>query len=286
MASRYGLLAVCLLAFASCRTAPQPLTTASPQIRFLLTFDDGPSIRKDYNPTLAIIRQLATNDVQMGIKAIFFVQTEHKKGGGTPEGREIMRYTHEQGHVVGIHSTSPRGHISHVSLPTEVLIRELYQAKAVIKQYTGSAPQLIRPPYGASDIRTRTIYADLGLTVLMADIRARDGLIYGYKASLSRRRHIFNGLRTLRETATPGEVKTVILNFHDVNPYTARHMTEYLHILVEEAVQSGFVVPNKPFCDNFDEIIQIANHCQLLPPVDPARQQAQEQNINDDTSLL
>jgi len=266
MKCRGVILAAGLLGLVSCRSIPPPLTAESPSVRFLITFDDGPSTRTDYNPTLAIIGQLATNDVQSGIKAIFFVQTENKRGGGTPEGREIIRYTHEQGHIIGIHSTSPRGHIAHTTLPTEVLIRELEQAKALIQRLTGAAPQFLRPPYGASDLRTRTLYDDRDLSVLMADIRARDGLIYGYKASLSRRLHIYNSLKALRRTAAPEAVTTVIMNFHDVNPYTARHMTDYLHIMVEEARLAGFSVPAKPFYDNIDEITRIATLRRMPPP--------------------
>lgn len=270
----YGFI-VTLLMCASCRTVPPPLTDESPRVRFLLTFDDGPSIRQDYNPTLAIIHQLATNDVQPNIKAIFFVQTEHRKGGGTPQGREIIRYTHQQGHVIGVHSTSTRGHVAHTTLPSDVLTRELLQAKDVIRTFTGADPRLVRPPYGTCDHRTRTIYADLLLDILMADIRARDGLIYGYKASLWRRRHIYNALRTIRKTADPRDITTVILNFHDVNPYTARHMTDYLHILVEEAGQAGFRLADKPFYDSSEEIIQIAGRRKVPPPADPLHLQAQ-----------
>jgi peptidoglycan/xylan/chitin deacetylase (PgdA/CDA1 family) len=228
------VLAATLLTLTSCVyfQPDLPLSPALPPVRFLLTFDDGPSIRESYNSTLAIIQQLATNDVQPGIKAIFFVQTEHPRGGGTPRGREIMRFTHEQGHVLGIHSTSPRGHVAHVTLSNEVLIRELRQAKEVISHAAGSAPRLIRPPYGTYDVRTQTIYEDLGLNVLMADIRTRDGIIYGYNFSLKRRGHIHDCLKAIRRTADPAVISTVIVDFHDVNPYTARHMTEYLHILV------------------------------------------------------
>jgi peptidoglycan/xylan/chitin deacetylase (PgdA/CDA1 family) len=260
-----------LLVLTSCSSfqSDLPQSTTLPPVRFLLTFDDGPSIREDYNSTLAIIQQLATNDVQPGVKAIFFVQTEHPRGGGTPRGREIMRFAHEQGHVIGIHSTSPRGHVAHITLSTEVLIRELRQAKEVIRNATGSAPQLLRPPYGACDVRTRTIYADLGLNVLMSDVRARDGIIYFWNFSLKRRSHIYDSLKSIRRTANPAVISCVIVNFHDVNPYTARHMTEYLHILVEEARHAGLAVADKPFYDDADEIVRVAVSRRLPPPEHP-----------------
>jgi hypothetical protein len=38
--------------------------------------------------------------------------------------------------------------------------------------------------------------------------------------------------------------------------YTARHMTEYLQILVEEARRAGFAVPDKPFCSSREQIVR------------------------------
>ncbi len=253
------ILAVTLLLLTACRT-PEPALQQSapaPQILFLLTFDDGPSIREDYNPTLAILNQLATNDIQPGIKALFFVQTEHPRGGGTPRGRDIMRTTHEQGHVLGIHSASAKGHISHTSQPDAELIPELRQAQDVLEKITGTATRFVRPPYGACDIRTRTIYDQLGLEMLMSNVRAKDGIIYGFNGSLQRRSNIFKSLKALRTTADPDAVTYAVINFHDINPYTARHMTEYLHILVEEAHRAGFAVPKKPFCSSPEEIARV-----------------------------
>jgi peptidoglycan/xylan/chitin deacetylase (PgdA/CDA1 family) len=266
------LLAGCL---ASCRSIPDPAAlpagTPPPAIRFILTFDDGPSIKKPYNPTLAIMHQLATNDVQPGAKAIFFVQTGHPRGGGTPEGHEVMRTLAAEGHLLGIHSVSPRGHVDHRKVPPAELEASLKEAMTLLRHLTGADPILVRPPYGARDLTTRTIYEKFGLRMLMADIRARDGLIYGYKSSLFRRVHIRNALIESYENAVKaghrGEPLAVILNFHDVNPYTARHMTEYLHILVDEARRVGFTVPPKPFFDGTDALTKAAlGRCIDLPP--------------------
>lgn len=241
----------------SCRSIPSPSAlppgSPPPAIRFMLTFDDGPSIKKPYNPTLAIMHQLATNDVQPGAKAIFFVQTGHPRGGGTPEGHEVMRTLAAEGHVLGIHSVSHRGHVDHRKVPPDELVASLKEAKTLLRELTGADPILVRPPFGARDMTTRTIYEELGLHMLMADVRARDGLIYGYKSSLFRRVHIRNALIEAYQNALKNghqdEPLTLIMNFHDVNPYTARHMTDYLHILVDEARHVGFTVPPKPFFD-------------------------------------
>ena len=76
----------CALAIAvglvGCIAAPIEMTAqteqrlrAQPPIRFLLTFDDGPSASSFWNPTITILDSLATNPVQPNLKAVFFVQT-------------------------------------------------------------------------------------------------------------------------------------------------------------------------------------------------------------------
>lgn len=47
---------------------PPPLAA---KICFLLTFDDEPSARDDFSPTRLVLEQLAADDVQNHIKAIF-----------------------------------------------------------------------------------------------------------------------------------------------------------------------------------------------------------------------
>lgn len=264
----FAPLGVTLLLLSACRMVEPvpPLSATAPQVRFLLTFDDGPSIREEYNPTLAIFDQLATNDIQPGIKALFFVQTEHPRGGGTPRGRDIMLTAHRKGHELGIHSVSARGHVSHTSQPDEELIPELRQAKEVLQRITGEEPRFVRPPFGACNLRTRTVYDQLGLAMLMSNVRAHDGIIYGYIGSPSRRSNIYKSLKILRATAAPETVTDVVVNFHDTNPYTARHMTEYLHILTEEARHAGFAVPANPFCANQKEVALVAEAQQVRLP--------------------
>lgn len=117
---------VTLLAALCC--APS-LAEPLPPIRFLLTFDDGPSIAASDNPTLSVLEQLAINDVQPDIKAVFFVQTRNANGGGTARGKRILRGTHLAGHVLGLHSASPEGHLSHTGMPLEKLRESLRTEK-------------------------------------------------------------------------------------------------------------------------------------------------------------
>ena len=275
MAHTAGRLALLLLlaGFCSCRSLPSSSSnqpTANPSIRFLLTFDDGPSARMDFNSTLAILDQLATNDVQCGVCALFFTQPVHPRGGGAPKGREVMRKIHAQGHILGIHSVSPRGHVDHTTIATHALVLLLKNAKHILRDISGTEPVFVRPPYGVSNPATRAIYQELNLNLLLADVSARDGIIYGYNGSLSRRWHIRFALAAIREKREQqpddGSPWPVTISFHDVNPYTARHMTEYLHILVEEAGRVGLALPAKPFYDTIQEVTAVGIRRRLPPP--------------------
>jgi hypothetical protein len=67
----------------------QRLQTQAP-IRFLLTFDDGPSASGYNNPSRSVIADLAQNPVLPQIKAVFFLQTEAARSGGSSRGRKTM----------------------------------------------------------------------------------------------------------------------------------------------------------------------------------------------------
>jgi hypothetical protein len=57
----------------------------------------------------------------------------------------------------------------------------------------------------------------------------------------------------------------IIITLHDLNPVTALRMTDYLHILVEEAGRAGLPLADKPFYDNAAEIIEVAS-LRAAPP--------------------
>ena len=70
---------------------------AQPSIRFLLTFDDGPSASSFWNPTMTVLDSLASNPVQPNIKAVFFVQTGAPRAGDSDIGRALMLRTRGHG---------------------------------------------------------------------------------------------------------------------------------------------------------------------------------------------
>jgi peptidoglycan/xylan/chitin deacetylase (PgdA/CDA1 family) len=245
-----------------CIAAPIPLTTHTSQvlrsqapIRFLLTFDDGPSASGFANPSLTVLDSLAHNPLQANIKAVFFVQTGAPRAGGSERGKRVMRREHAQGHVLGFHTSTP-WHSNHRSLDPQQLEQSLSAGSASIASITGAAPTLVRPPFWNYDRRTFAAYQQHGMQVLLTDMSANDGKIWGFNASLRRRANMLRQLSEVRERIAAGELPTVdgvipvVVTFHDMNRYTARHTREYLQILMDSAQQTGMNTAAKPFYDD------------------------------------
>lgn len=228
---------------------------SQPPIRFLLTFDDGPSASGFYNPTQSILDDLADNPLQSGIKAVFFVQTRASRAGGSELGGKIMGREQAEGHVLGLHTATP-GHTNHRSLSPQELEQSLTNGNADIAAITGAAPTLVRPPFWNYDKRTFAVYQRHGLHVLLTDLSANDGKIWGYNFSLRRRSNMLRQLSEVRERIAAGELPTVdaaipvVVTFHDLNRYTSRHMQEYLQILLDSARETGLNTAAKPFYDD------------------------------------
>ncbi|MDI4635493.1 polysaccharide deacetylase family protein [Pelomonas sp. V22] len=260
---RCALVLLILVALEGCRSVPRPAPEpAGPPLRFLLTFDDGPSIASKRNPTEQVLRTLGSNPVQPGIKAIFFVQTRASKGGGTPQGRELIRRGLAQGQVLGFHTASP-GHSNHLGMESGVL-RSSLQLGLADHAELGSQPRLVRPPMWAYDDRTLSVYAEFGLRALLTDVTANDGKLIPPYGSPRRRQHMDYQMDLLRPRVLAGElplvqgVIPVVVTFHDPNPFTAEHLAEYLQILVKSARQQGLRVSEQPFYGQGDDIEAVA----------------------------
>ncbi|VVP37949.1 hypothetical protein PS838_04687 [Pseudomonas fluorescens] len=226
-----------------------------PPIRFLLTFDDGPSASSWWNPTVTVLDSLARNPLQADIKAVFFVQTRASRAGGSDLGREIMQREQAEGHILGLHTATP-GHSNHRSLDGPELQQSLSNGSADIAAITGAPPTLLRPPFWSYDKRTFEAYRQQGLHLLLTDLSANDGKIWGFNASPRRRANLLRQLSEVRERIARGELPTVdgvipvVVTFHDLNRYTARHTREYLQILLDSASATGVKLAQKPFYDD------------------------------------
>jgi peptidoglycan/xylan/chitin deacetylase (PgdA/CDA1 family) len=261
MTSLFKIFCAAAIAFglAGCIAAPIELTAqtetqlkAQAPVRFLLTFDDGPSASSFWNPSATVLDSLKDNPIQPGIKAVFFVQTRAPRAGNSEIGRGIMRREHDEGHILAFH-TATHWHTNHRSLSPQELEESLSNGTADIAAISGAPPKLLRPPFWNYDKRTFAAYQQHGLHVLLTDLSANDGKIWGFNASPRRRANMLRQLSEVREQIARGEfpvvdgVIPVVVTFHDLNRYTARHTREYLQILLDSAATTGVPLSDQPF---------------------------------------
>ncbi|MBV8657454.1 MAG: polysaccharide deacetylase family protein [Burkholderiales bacterium] len=224
----------------------------APPVRFMLTFDDGPSLWSSA-PTSHIRQQLKDNPYTPNIKAIFFVQTAHIDHGGSPAGQALMHEACQEGHLLAVHSGTPRGHIPHTKMPEAELVESLNAGKQAIAAQCGQDAGVVRPPDWEFNDSTLATYRQVGLGMVLTDLSANDGKIYGWNISLRRRSHLHHELELVAQARAEGklpidgDVIPVVATFHDTNTYTAAHMTEYLQILIEESAKVGLPLANPPF---------------------------------------
>lgn len=260
-----GLLAACQGVAVPPATAALAERNASLPVRFLLTFDDGPSGARTDNSTARILDTLARNRWQRDIKAIFFIQTRHPLGGGTDTGRALIARMDREGHQIGLHTASARGHINHTQMPLAELDGTLADGIEDIRRYTGDVPRFLRPPYWAHNTATVARYEAHGLTMVLDDVSLGDGKIRGYNSNPQARGRIRANLQRAARRIEAGELPEVsgyiplIVTMHDTNPTTARDLESYMGMLFEEARTVGLTVHKTPFVAPGSEIIQVAN---------------------------
>lgn len=235
---------------AACATPPRALPPQQAPIRFLLSFDDGPSARPSANPSEQVLDTLAHNDLQPGIRALYFVQTATTNGGATPIGQRLLRRIAQDGHVLAFHTATP-GHTSHPRLSDDALETSLRDGLRALTALAGRPPRLVRPPHWAYDLRSFAAYTRHGLGMLLTDLHANDGKVMWPNGSPRRRSHFENQLHALRarlhELPVVDGVHPVVVTFHDTNPFTAAHLQEYLHILVNGAAKAGLRLDAQAF---------------------------------------
>nr|WP_229259079.1 polysaccharide deacetylase family protein [Duganella flavida] len=241
--------------------------TARAPVRFLLTFDDGPAAAVNDNPTVHILEVLA----QKHIKAVFFTQTRAWHGGGTDMGRWLIRREFSEGHVIGLHSATTF-HSNHRFMSREQLDQTMQLGIADLQAETGVVPKLVRPPFWAYDADTLASYHAHGLQMLLTDLNANDGKIYGINFSWHKRSNMLKHLAETRERWAAGHMPAVdgytpvVVTFHDVNPYTSRHIEEYIDILLDVARELEVPLAAQPFYDNHDEAERAALAATISSP--------------------
>lgn len=248
----------------SCAASGQVQLVSEPlPIRFLLTFDDGPSGAIKRNATEKILAGLENNSVQPGIKAIFFTQTRAVRGGGTEKGRLLLHREQNEGHLLAFH-TATAHHANHRFLTPEELELSLRQGIEDLTEVTGAAPLLVRPPFWNYDQRTLDCYHRHGLQMLLTHLSANDGVIWGVNWSWHKHSNLLKQLGLVRPLWAEGRMPVVdgytpiVVTFHDVNSYTSRNLEVYLKILLEVARELDMPVAAKPFYDDRAELERAA----------------------------
>nr|WP_229261962.1 polysaccharide deacetylase family protein [Duganella guangzhouensis] len=236
-------------------------------VRFLLTFDDGPASAVNDNPTVHILEVLE----QRHIKAVFFTQPRAWNGGGTEMGRALIRREYREGHVIGLHSGTPF-HSNHRFMSRERLDETLQLGLDDLKSETGVTPKLVRPPFWAYDADTLASYRAHGLQMLLTDLNANDGKIYGVNWSWHKRSNMLTHLAETRKHWAAGALPSVdgytpvVVTFHDVNTYTSRHIEEYLEILLDVARELQVPLAEQPFYQDHDQLERAALAATITDP--------------------
>lgn len=163
---------------------------AQPSGQVALTFDDGP--HKELTPKLLDILSAES------VPATFFVLGQSAEAHG-----EILKQMQTGGHEIANHSW---GHPAFTKISQDRVRQELSKTSRVIEALTGSAPMLMRPPYGALNHKVRDTIRAEGLEIVLWDVDPQDWKKPGPE-EITRR---------VLESAKDGN----IILLHDIHPGT------------------------------------------------------------------
>jgi peptidoglycan/xylan/chitin deacetylase (PgdA/CDA1 family) len=148
----------------SVRPSPKPETVAPgigadcAKVKCLaLTFDDGPGpYTSDLLDTL----------VRHHARATFFAL-----GVSAAAQPYLLKRMHAEGDLIGNHTWS---HRDLTTLPPSKTADEITRCENAISQATGTAPMMMRAPYGAIDGQVEAVARRLGLTIVRWDVQPDD----------------------------------------------------------------------------------------------------------------
>ncbi len=166
-----------------------------------LSFDDGPHPGHTER-ILAVLRE-------EGVKATFFLV-----GAEVEKYPALAKAIVSDGHAVGGHSWS---HRRLTGLGRQELERELEQTAALLRQTTGVASRLVRPPYGAMSLPLLRHAAARGWTIVLWSVESGDHLPSASPAAL----------REAARSVKPGDI--VLL--HEDYPHTVEALRDIIRDL-------------------------------------------------------
>ena len=171
-----------------------------------LTFDDGPSRYTDH-----ILDLLEEH----GGRATFFVLGYRVEGH-----RSTIQRAHNLGNEIASHSWS---HARLAFLYPEEITRELQSTSEAISSVTGYSPPIMRPPFGQTSERVRTVAAELGYAIINWNL---DTLDWRYRDA----EKIYN---TIMEKVEDGS----FIVMHDIRPTTAEAMEKVIPALIAKGYE-------------------------------------------------
>ncbi len=172
-----------------------------------LTFDDGPS----YESTKIIVDTLKKYDA----KATFFVLGEHLTKG-QEKNREILKQAYENGNEIASH-TYDHKQLTKLTIPE--IKSETSKTSDLIKEITGEAPKLLRPPYGAIN---DTVSQNIGYPLILWSVDTLDW----------KTRNIDSNVQAVLNGARDGAV----ILMHDIHMPSAKAV----EIVVPKLVEKGY----------------------------------------------
>lgn len=194
-------------ALAQLKTAAAPRPATSPSLRHIncdlvpcaaLTYDDGPDART--TPQLLGILK------EKNVQATFFMT-----GSNATANPSVARQVADAGHAIGNHTFS-HPYLTKLSAPD--VRKEMDRTDAAILAATGSAPAMMRPPYGAADA---AVQAAVGKPLIIWAVDSLDWQSKNPAAFVP---------KVLKEV-TPGAVVLM----HDVQPTTIAGQPELISAL-------------------------------------------------------
>ncbi|TPX65507.1 hypothetical protein SpCBS45565_g05169 [Spizellomyces sp. 'palustris'] len=122
-----------------------------------LTYDDGPSVNEQANPsTVTLLEELS----KMNQTSTFFVA-----GSSSFYNPTVLKRIHEElHHEVAVHTWT---HPPLTTLTNEQIVAEILYTEAWIVRTLGVKPRFFRPPFGDADDRVRAIIGALGYNNIM-----------------------------------------------------------------------------------------------------------------------
>lgn len=173
-----------------------------------MTFDDGPS----YENTKLVVDTFK----KYGGSATFFVVGNNIEKGQT-KNREILKVAYDNGNEIASHTYN---HPQLTKLSASGIKSQLDKTSKLVKEITGEAPALLRPPYGAIN---ENVSKNVGCPMILWSVDTLDW----------KTRNINSNVQAVLKGAKDGE----IILMHDIHTPSAKAVEIVVPQLVEKGVQ-------------------------------------------------